>query len=104
MHPTQLGALKVEGETDHLVIRGCKDYTFGEETRIKGIRKQHYENKDGSYTQAAWPGLYSLISAGITGYYPIALRSSVLARVYDKGVVQPTGYVSPYQLSLEENP
>lgn len=102
MHPTRLGALKVEGETDHLVIRGCKDYIFGTETRIKGIKSEHYENTDGSFTQTAFPGLYSLISAGITEHFPITLQCNELTHVYDKGVVQATGHVLPYPLTLEE--
>lgn len=95
---SKLGYLKIEGTSNALDIRGNKDYSFGETVRRKGIRKGAYHNADGTYSQAHFPGLYSLLRAGTTRYFPIGLITKKLTHIYDKGTIQPSGFVEPFSL------
>jgi len=93
-----LGALKVEGETDHLIIHGCKDYEFGETTKIKGIRKDAHRDSDGNYRQDVFPSLATILRLGVLDGYPMQSTSKHLRREYLKGLVDTTGKVSPVHL------
>ncbi|GAH30349.1 unnamed protein product, partial [marine sediment metagenome] len=53
----KLGSLKVIEETDSANIKGLKDYTIGDKTAIKGIRKLAIQIEDGVYEQELWPNL-----------------------------------------------
>jgi len=98
MDESALGALKIEGETDHLTIHGCKDYEFGETIKIKGIRKDARRDADGNYHQDVFPSLATILRLGVLNGYPMQVTSKLLKREYLKGVVDTTGKVSPIHL------
>ncbi|GAH64339.1 unnamed protein product, partial [marine sediment metagenome] len=53
----RLGWLKVEATTCRVDIRGAKNYTFGEEVRIKGIPRKAKRNKSGSFSYPVFPSM-----------------------------------------------
>ena len=97
---TQLGMLKEEGQADVFEARNCKDYTFGEEIRRKGVRQSAYSNADHSYTQARFSGLHSLLRSGTLDNVPIKLITKRLTHTYDKGQILPSGQVIPHRLDI----
>lgn len=94
----RLGALKVEGVSDRFEANGPKDYRFGDETRRKGIRSNATEVEPGRWSQAAFPGLHSLLRDGSLDGFPVGtvVRRSVSRDAYDKGKVQMGGKVTPW--------
>ena len=98
LHPDQLGMLKIEGQARRVILRGAKHYTFGSDTKIKGIRRGTKKNKDGSYTYIHFPGFISELRQGLKEDYRIESQTKRLTGVYDKGIVTASGQVKPFQL------
>lgn len=94
----ELGKLKLEGTADRLVIYGAKDYEFGNEIKIKGIRKTAVYLGDNTYVQEVFPSLVRVLKEKMDGYVEIRKVIKRLRRKYDKGVVMPDGYVCPIVL------
>jgi len=99
---TKLGMLKVEGQADVFEVRNCKDYTFGQEIRRKGVRESAYNNADHSFTQARFSGLHSLLRSGTLDNVPIKLITKRLTHTYDKGQILPSGQVIPHRLDITQ--
>lgn len=99
---TQLGMLKVEGESDQVTLRGAKDYTFGDDLRRKGIRSSAVQVGPSTWEQAAFSGLRSLLRQGRREDVPIGLIRKTLTSTYGKGNVQPDGTVQPFQYPQDE--
>ncbi|GAH08177.1 unnamed protein product, partial [marine sediment metagenome] len=95
----RLGWLKVEDQAVNVNIRGAKNYTFGSETRIKGIPRKAVKNKTGSFTYPVFPSMVKELRAGIKEDYRIETQTKMLTGIYDKGVVTGTGRVKPHHLS-----
>lgn len=97
-HPTRLGGLKVEGVSDYLEIRAPKDYTFGPNCYIKGIRDNAISLADGVYEQDKFPGLAGILRKGDCDDYVIERTVKRLAREIHSGEVTQGGHVLPFQL------
>jgi len=95
----KLGSLKIEESADYLNVHGPKDYTFGDDTKIKGVRASALEYTPGNWIQSAFPGLYSLMRRGELDGFPIGTMSRARRSVYDKGFVQADGTVRPWTYS-----
>jgi len=97
----KLGFLKLEKEANGIEIRGCKDYKLdtGEE-KIKGVRKNAERIDENTFRQEEIKGfMYSAKMRKINTVF-VELRTKVLRRVYDKGIVKPDGVVVPFRLFL----
>ncbi len=94
--PSKLGLIKLEKQTDHCIIRGCKDYTFGEVSHIKGIPKSAVQLTDTDYLTMQWPGIAPHIKAGNLHGYETKVVLKSLKREYEKGTVDPSGKVLPF--------
>lgn len=92
-----LGHLKVEGQATSLHLRGAKDYSFGGKLRRKGIRADSKKVGDNSFSQARFPGMYSLIRGGCLDSFPIGTITKTLTGNYTKGVVRESGVVDPIE-------
>lgn len=95
----ELGLLKVEGEADHAVFFAPKDYIFGEETKLKGVKSTSRQLAHNRYLIEIWLRTKSLISRGYAGQVIIEDRIKELKRQYDKGIVLDTGRVIPFTLN-----
>lgn len=96
--PTALGALKHEIHAGYLSIRGLKDYTIGDKTKLKGIRRNAVAI-DGGFRQVQFRGIAGAMRAGEPD---IARIGSVVKRptgIYHKGTIHETKVIP---IHLEE--
>lgn len=94
---TRLGALKVEDTADSLIVHGAKDYVFSDSVRRKGIRSDAVPTEDGGMSQAAFPGLFSLMRRGCVDGFPIGSVTRHRRTPYNKGAVASDGSVTPHR-------
>ncbi|GAG32910.1 unnamed protein product, partial [marine sediment metagenome] len=64
LDPDLLGWLKIEKESTNVDIRGAKNYTFGGDTKIKGIPRKAKRSKSGSYTYPVFPSMIGELRKG----------------------------------------
>ena len=100
LHETELGQLKVEGRADFLELRGPKDYTFGHESKTKGISQKAVQDKEGFWHQVQFCGLHALLRGGYRHGVPITQVKKLISSRYDKGKVNQEGMVSPFVFPL----
>lgn len=95
-----LGALKIEEETKKLTLIAPKAYTTENETKMKGIPKvaKYIGNNDFSYQSFLRQKIH--MRKEITRYYMVRDTIKHLNEIYDKGLVDTKGNVSPYSFSL----
>ena len=97
--PTRLGALKIEDQTEHMEIRNLKDYTFGNELKIKGVSKKAKQLSQNKYEVEQWEHFNGAVQRDRTEL-PITKKViKILRRTYEKGIVQPDGTVHPYTIN-----
>ena len=63
INPYQLGALKLEWESDDVVLNGLKDYTVDDYRKAKGIRKDAIEIRPGVFKQVQFRNLAGMLRA-----------------------------------------
>lgn len=97
IHPTNLGALDIEKEMDHIVIYGCKDYVMGDKIRIKGIRKNALLISKNTYQQDQFLKFRGILRLGISDSAVVRKVTKHLKRNYDKGIVNSDGRVIPFK-------
>lgn len=95
LHPATLGMLKLESKTNKVIIRGCKDYTFGRQVVMKGIRKDAVPAGVRTYRQYQFPSLKTYLKTSPESGYIIKSIIKQLTGVYDKGTVLKNGKVVP---------
>lgn len=95
LDPERLGALKLEGESDRLIINGAKDYIFGSEVKHKGVPKAAVETLPGVWLYEQFRGFKTWLSEGLPPGVAVYQREKMRRAVYDKGVVAEGGNVSP---------
>jgi len=96
--PSKLGALKVEWESDEVVINGLKDYSIDGKLKAKGIRKDAVQTAPGVFTQDQFRGIEGMIREGELDRILIRTVSKTLLRTYLKGQVMESGKVFPLRL------
>ena len=96
IHDSRLGALSREFETDSIILRGCKDYLIGNKSRIKGIRKDAVQISLNVYRQTQFYKTRSALRLGIDDCAIVKDVTKHLRRIYDKGLVLPSGVVRPF--------
>lgn len=96
-----LGDLKLERELSSLVLHGLKDYTADGVRKTKGVRATAVEISPDTFKQDMFVGLKGALQDGDMTRQII--RSSVkhLQRHYDKGIVSPSGHITPYRLPID---
>lgn len=99
LHPTKLGALKLEGISTSFHIYGPKDYVLDGTVKLKGIPKKAEKLGDDVYRCDMFPGIKRELQRGLTDFYTIESRVKHLKREYTKGVVSASGSVSPFCLA-----
>ena len=96
--PSKLGSLKVEWESDEVVINGLKDYSIDGKLKAKGIRKDAIQTAPGVFTQDQFRGIEGMIREGELDRILIRTVSKTLLRTYLKGQVMESGKVFPLRL------
>lgn len=104
LHPTKLGALKVEKTTEKLTIWGLKAYMEDGIWKVKGIPKKAIRGPNHTYTyQHFLRQATHMRRKQITGM----LSETMVKRLhleYHKGTVDATGKVAPFLFSLPDLP
>lgn len=99
INETELGALKLEKETNKVTIHGLKDYEFGDKIKRKGITKKAIQLEENKFEQEQWLKIKSLLRAGNLNSPIIKIIEKTLKREYKKGEVLENGYVIPFEYS-----
>lgn len=99
LHPTELGALKLEGEYEDATIYGPKDYVFGAKFRCKGVRTSALWLDPNTIEQDKWSSLRGLLAAGSLDSPTTRRIVKRLRRSFDKGTVGRDGWVTPLVLT-----
>jgi len=94
----QLGALKLEWESDDVVLNGLKDYTVDDNRKAKGIRKDAIEIRPGVFKQVQFRNLAGMLRDNDYSRQLIKTVEKTLQRDYQKGIVDSEGTVHPLQL------
>ncbi len=93
-----LGKLRLIQRVESGTIRGPKDYTFGNRTAMKGIRRTAEKLGEGRYKQDAFPSFRAILESGDLTEFVVKKQVKTLSREYSKGVLLPTGRVVPIRL------
>ena len=99
----ELGRLQVQEVANRVIIRGAKDYKFGDKEKIKGIRKDAVYLGNNQYSQLHFMKTRSMMRLGIQNRAIMKRVTKKLKRVYDKGKVLESGFVHPYVLPRDLN-
>jgi hypothetical protein len=95
---SQLGKLKLEGQSKIWAFYGPKDYTFGDKNVMKGIRKNAKKIAPQTYEQLQFEGLKSVLNRGGEGYIVISTQQKTIKRKYAKGITTQSGWTMPFSL------
>lgn len=98
---TELGKIKLERTEQSCELRGCKDYTLGDITKIKGVPKSAMQLDSNHFLSAQWPGLAAAIKTGKLDSYGTKLILKHLTREYKKGIIESSGRVTPFLMNME---
>jgi hypothetical protein len=96
----RLGALKVEDVSDRLVVRGLKDYEFGETIKLKGVRDPTNPVAPNTYRLVQFRGLKGALRHFDLSRVIITEGTKTLTRNYTKGIVTRNGKVKPLEIGI----
>lgn len=91
----KLGYLKLEGVSDQLIIRGAKDYMFGDEVKHKGLPKSAIQLDQNLWQYEQFRGAKTWLSEGLPSGVTVTQRLKARRSDYDKGKIAPDGKVTP---------
>lgn len=94
----ELGKLKLESVSDYLEIRNVKDYTFGNETKRKGVRKDAIEVTQNVFRQTRFSKIRSMLNANTDNAVLVEQIEKRLSTEYKKGEKGKGGWVRPFCL------
>ena len=97
MDDNQLGALKVEEESNELYIGGCKNYRTENIRKIKGIPHKAIENEPGKFEFMTFGRQNIHMRKGRDKGVITTRTTRELKAVYDKGNVSEDGTVTPFR-------
>ena len=95
---TKLGALKIEDQTDTLIIEGSKQYRTDTQRRIKGVPHAAKEISPGVFVYNTFDRQTTHLRGGVDTGAKMHQVTKTLKHVYDKGTVLPGGRVIPLHL------
>jgi hypothetical protein len=95
----ELGRLKIQDASDHVVIRGPKSYIFGATSKQKGVPASAIQTGTNTYQYLQWQSLDGAVHDGVAGEVRQRMVTKQLAMHYRKGHVSEEGWVQAYSLS-----
>ena len=95
----KLGYLKCEGVSEDVEIRNAKDYTFGEEVKRKGVKKDAVEIAPNTFKQLQFERLRTAWRNGRPNEVIVKEVIKEIKQEYQKGIVTESGRVIPFELS-----
>lgn len=100
--PTELGALKNEGENTKLIIHAPKHYETENIIRMKGVPANATKIEDFKYTYDAFLGQDTHLRKKVDKYFIVRQTIKTLSTKYTKGQVLPNGKVIPFLFEHDE--
>ena len=97
----EMGKLKIQAATDHVVIRAPKSYVFGNLVRQKGVPASAIQTGTNTWSYMQWQSLDGAVHDGVSGEVRQRMVKKQLATYYRKGTVNEEGVVSPFVLAPE---
>jgi hypothetical protein len=97
-----LGALKVEGEYDSLIVHGLKDYEMDGKIKIKGVPSRATRDENGDYHYQQFHRQASHLREGRWNAVVVSDVVKHLKRIYTKGRVTSDGTVHPWRFPDDE--
>lgn len=91
----KLGYLKLEGLSNRFVIRGLKDYQFGEDNKTKGVPKSAKPVDANTWIYDQFRGALGWLSDGLSTGVTVKQTTKHRSGIYTKGEVQPSGDITP---------
>ena len=95
-----LGKLKLEGYFKTIELHGAKDYKFGDKQVIKGVRKTATKLNHNTFEQVRFVGMAGLLRMGDLTAPRTTTVIKVLKRIYNKGILDSDGKVSPFRFTM----
>jgi len=95
---SRLGLWALKASYDKIIIRGNKDYVFGTDHKIKGIKKNAEFVEENTFTQLQFGTLSGIIRSKRIDAARIKYITKKLTRIYKKGHVLPNGDVVPFEI------
>lgn len=96
-----LGKLKVEGNTESAEFIAPKHYRFGEEWKIKGVRKDAQKINEKCYKQLRFAKSRGMWRKGIFDYALVEEYERNCTENYDKGIIDIDGNVHPLEVEIK---
>ena len=97
-----LGALKIEDRPRRLYIEGSKNYRTEKGRKIKGIPERAKEIEPGVFAYQWFAGQITHLRKNIKVGARVEEVTRTLTAKYEKGVVDPSGRVTPLRLELPD--
>lgn len=97
----RLGSWKLERTLKKITLHGAKDYIFDDVKKVKGVRHSAIWLSPNRVVQDQFVGLKGLLRLGQLSAPIVFSAQKHLSRLYSKGVVNSSGLVSPFRLSLD---
>ena len=95
----KLGYLKLEGKSDRFIIRGLKDYQFGNDNKTKGVPKSAIPVDANTWTYDQFRGALGWLSDGLSDGVTVRQTTKHRSGLYTKGTVQENGDITPLRFS-----
>ena len=95
-----LGKLKLEKTATWMRISGLKDYTFGDKTKLKGVRKDAVQVSPRVFKQTQFRGFAGAMRGGDVNHAVIRSTTKRIKGVYNKGTVGYDGWIQPIHLEI----
>lgn len=99
IHKDFLGYLSIKDKAKSMIIKGVKDYIFGSNTKIKGIRKDAVQLADNIYSQVHFLSIKGLLRKKIDQGVKKERIIKTLSREYYKGCITSDVNIAPVILS-----
>ena len=96
---TKLGYLKLEGLSNRFIIRGLKDYQFGDDNKTKGVPKSAIPVDANTWTYDQFRGALGWLADGLSDGVTVKQTTKHRSGVYTKGTVQDNGDIIPLRFS-----
>lgn len=105
--PNKLGYLKVEDSSDNVIINGPKNYQFGDERKLKGVRRGSKPKETTDfyevYEQERWEGFISALRNNRKDTVMVETYDKKVNLAYNKGRVDAKGLVHPYKRRVKKD-
>lgn len=98
IHPTRLGALKLEAVVKSAQFRAPKDYSFGNKQRVKQIRRSARQLGRAEYEQAQFEGYDAVIERGADGEILVTTVTKRITRVNHQSLGNGIGWRAPLRI------